>query len=112
MEMTQMNTRIPATLKSAGDEVLARYGKTASEVMRAVWSWMVAHQELPVCAQDSGVEDEATSQTLEAIQKQSKALGLLCEEVGITWKYEPMPYANLRDAMYEDRLAEYEALHD
>ena len=50
MEMTQLNTRIPCNLKASGDAVLARFGRTASDVMRCVWQYMADHQDLPECA--------------------------------------------------------------
>ncbi len=42
---TQMNTRIDATLKEAGDAVLARLGYSPSAAVRGLWQFVVDHQD-------------------------------------------------------------------
>ena len=47
MAATQMNTRIDEDLKRRGDEVIARYGLTPSQVVRAVWKHIGEIDDLP-----------------------------------------------------------------
>ena len=44
---SQLNARIDGALKKNGDEVFARYGLSASEVVRAVWSYAAEHRRPP-----------------------------------------------------------------
>lgn len=44
---SQLNARIDGALKKNGDEVFARYGLSASEVVRAVWSYAAEHRKPP-----------------------------------------------------------------
>ena len=43
----QINTRLDADLKRGGDAVFSRYGLGTSEVIRALWKYVVDHQALP-----------------------------------------------------------------
>ena len=47
MATVQMNVRIDDGLKRAGDEVIAAAGRTASEVVRAVWQRIALTGQLP-----------------------------------------------------------------
>lgn len=45
--MTQMNVRIDAATKSAGDAALANAGYTPSSAARTLWSYAAAHADSP-----------------------------------------------------------------
>ncbi|WP_273446349.1 hypothetical protein [Thermophilibacter provencensis] len=45
VRQTQMNTRIDASLKEAGDAVLARLGYSPSAAVRGLWQFVVDHQD-------------------------------------------------------------------
>lgn len=47
MSATQMNVRIDSSLKNAGDAVLAAYGFTASQAIRALWEYLTTQEALP-----------------------------------------------------------------
>ena len=47
MATIQMNTRIDARLKSAGDAALAKAGFSPSQAVRHVWEWAVSHSHEP-----------------------------------------------------------------
>ena len=43
----QLNVRVPAELKRGGDEVLSRFGISASEAVRGLLDYVVSHQAPP-----------------------------------------------------------------
>ena len=90
---TQMNTRIDATLKGAGDAVLARLGYTPSAAVRIE-------------------PDAASALSDEAARKASAISGLrslyaqTADELGIVAAQDTdlPPWDDLRDAWYDERL--------
>ncbi len=110
MEMTQLNTRMSVKLKQAGDEVLARYNKTASEVTRAVWEDMVKHQRPPACAMKTSKMTSEIEDKLASIEQSSHIAQDCLAKLGISWTYDPEGREALWEDMYEEMLAEYEAL--
>ena len=113
MEMTQLNTRIPVELKRGGDEVLARYGKTASDVMRAVWTYMVETQKIPELVNKETAGSPEIEQKKELAQKASNLLGEALQEYGLKQDDSAFLSAEeLREQNYFEMLDEYEALND
>lgn len=47
MPTTQMNVRLDSELKAAGDAVLEREGVTPSQMVRAIWEWLVVEDRVP-----------------------------------------------------------------
>lgn len=112
MEMTQMNTRIPVQLKAQGDEVLARSGKTASDVMRAIWQYMADHQRLPACLLESDLQDaQLIEQRMRRVAEGGDLVASFRRERGLPASPDARDYKLLREEMYESMLAEYEALN-
>ena len=109
MEMTQLNTRIPCNLKASGDAVLARFGRTASDVMRCVWQYMADHQDLPECAKPQMNDEKAQyAHKCAAIDAGSSMVAQFAARYGASMTQDS------RAAMWKDAtaamLAEYEAL--
>ena len=112
----QMNTRIDAELKHAGDVVLARLGHTPSSAVRGLWRYVVERQddvsairEVIEPERSSGQVDEASRRQVEMgrlrslYRQTSHELGVSQEGAGQLPTWEA-----LRDAWYEDRLGEGE----
>ena len=47
MTTCQMNVRMDANLKEAGDKVFEKLGLSPSQVVRAVWEYAVRHGDVP-----------------------------------------------------------------
>ena len=107
MEMTQLNTRIPLDLKRGGDEVLARFGRNASDVMRAVWRYMVQHQDLPECVCDDADSAAEVARKLAVVETSSNMVPLFFEQRGRSFPLEGVEYDALREGMYDDLLDDH-----
>ena len=104
MASAQLNVRIDADLKSAGDAVLERFGASAVQVIRAAWQYMADHQRLP----------EFVSSATENIEEippmpETYAAGIalrLAREAGLRAELESMSFEELRESAYEEMLIE------
>ena len=109
---TQMNTRIDATLKEAGDAVLARLGYTPSAAVRGLWRFVVAHQDDAAAVREVIEPDAASALSDEAARKASAISGLrslyarTADELGIVAAQDTdLPsWDDLRDEWYAERL--------
>ena len=111
---TQMNTRIDAALKEAGDAVLARLGYTPSIAVRGLWRFVVDHSddadavreviepEVASALSDEGKRRVAATAGLRSLYAQTNA------ELGIcTDSATGLPsWDELRDAWYDARQDE------
>ena len=68
---TQMNTRIDAALKEAGDAVLARFGYSPSAAVRGLWQFVVDHQDDAASVREVIEPGVATALSDEAARKAS-----------------------------------------
>lgn len=91
METVQMNTRIDANVKRAGDEVLHRFGYTASAAVQALWTHLakgVLPDFLPAKTVDP--EDEMLSFINEnagaAIRLMKERCGIALDFADATWE--------------------------
>lgn len=110
---TQMNTRIDAGLKEAGDSVLAGLGYTPSVAVRGLWRFVVEHQDDVASIRavlDSGQGGASEADRRLALLESTRgryagtlaALGLgfdVPAADGVAWD-------ELRDAWYDERLGE------
>ena len=109
---TQMNTRIDATLKEAGDAVLARLGYTPSAAVRGLWRFVVAHQDDAAAVREVIEPDAAPALSDEVARKVSAISGLrslyarTADELGIVAAQDTdLPsWDDLRDEWYAERL--------
>ena len=108
--MTQMNTRMEASLKEAGDRVLAVLGYSPSQAVRALWSYLCAHRDDPASirqlldapAVDASVDSEVRRKldALAAGRQLCARLGPLSAEVA------SMSSKDLLAEMYAERYDE------
>lgn len=105
-EMTQLNARISKQLKQRGDEVFAREGLSASQVVRAVWGYAAQHQEVPEFMQ----QDSADAEKKRHKEKQD----LINQYAGFLRQYNGNVYDNLHNnSLKSDNvLLDYKALRD
>lgn len=114
--MTQMNTRIDATLKTRGDEALARAGYTPSQAIRTLWEFAAAHALEPgeirrilPTACPSPEASEKRRKLREKVAAGPRIIERFCRERETTLADSPiatMRYKELRDLMYEEKLKE------
>ena len=109
---TQMNTRIDATLKEAGDAVLARLGYTPSAAVRGLWRFVVAHQDDAAAVREVIEPVAAPALSDEVARKVSAISGLrslyvrTADELGLVAAQDTdLPsWDDLRDEWYAERL--------
>ena len=109
---TQMNTRIDASLKEAGDAVLARMGYSPSAAVRGLWQFVVGHQDDVASVREVLEPDAASSLTDEAARKASAIADLrslyvqTARELGISGSgVANLPtWDDLREDWYDERL--------
>lgn len=109
---TQMNTRIDAALKEAGDAVLARLGYSPSAAVRGLWQYMVDHQEDAASVRKVIEPGAASALSDEAARKASAIAGLrslyaqTTYELGISGYHSvDLPsWDDLREDWYDERL--------
>lgn len=109
---TQMNTRIDASLKEAGDAVLARMGYSPSAAVRGLWQFVVDHQDDAASVREVIEPVAATALSDEAARKASAIAGLrslyvqTAHELGISGSgVANLPtWDDLREDRYDERL--------
>lgn len=109
MASTQLNVRIDADLKRAGDAVLERSNVSAVQVVRAAWQYMADHQRLPdfMNSEDTGAKNAkpvpGDCLTGMAIR--------FAREAGLHAELDSMSFDELRESAYEEMLAEEAERH-
>ncbi len=108
----QMNTRIDAGLKEAGDAVLARLGYTPSVAVRGLWQFMVDHQDDAASIREVIEPGTALAISDEASRKASAIAGLrslyerMIRELGmpVACCADLPSWDDLREDWYDERL--------
>ena len=108
----QMNTRIDAALKEAGDAVLARLGYSPSAAVRGLWRFVVDHQDDAAAVRKVIEPDVASALSDDAARKVSATASLralyahTADELGINEAcgVNLPSWEELRDAWYDERL--------
>lgn len=109
---TQMNTRIDATLKEAGDAVLARLGYSPSAAVRGLWQFVVDHQDDAASVRKVIEPGAASALSDESARKASAIAGLrslyaqTARELGIPGNggADIPSWDDLREDWYDERL--------
>ena len=107
----QMNTRLDALLKRAGDAVLALNGLTPSKAVRFLWRYLAYTQELPAFMRSGIVEDAELAIKRAAAAEGAGMLKRLAQQHG----YEVRPSLYLDEAraeMYDAQLDELLTFHE
>lgn len=109
MATAQLNVRIDADLKAAGDSVLDRFGVSSVQIVRSAWQYMADHQKLPSFAQKADVQspDKATAQISDGAGMAIK----LAREAGLRAEFEAMSYDELRESAFEEMMLEKAERH-
>lgn len=111
----QMNTRLERSIKTGGDAILNQCGYSPSQAVRALWTYLCDHQDVPPFMK------EAEASGTDAIRQ--RKLSLIHAGAGLAIKTARQcgytgPDNNLlagktphelRDDMYDDMLGEMEA---
>ena len=93
MNAVQMNTRINADVKAAGDSVFASIGYTPSEIVRIVWGYAAAIKDKPLLVkktlsslQSVSLQEEASAldKKLQAIEQGANLHAQLMGQLGIS----------------------------
>ena len=109
---TQMNTRIDAELKAAGDAALARLGYPPSAAVRGLWRFVVDHQDDAAAVREviepgaaSAFSDEAARKAI-AISELRSLYAQTASELGISERGDAdLPsWDDLREDWYAERL--------
>ena len=109
MATAQLNVRIDAGLKAAGDAVLERAGVSSVQVVRSAWQYMADHQRLPEFVLP-GPASKAQGESCAAEQGAAMAVRL-AREAGLRAELESMSFAELRESAYEEMLLEEAERH-
>lgn len=112
----QINVRIDAGLKQAGDRALMRAGYTTTSAIRALWERFASLEDDPEGVQEIIEPVAATSDPADASRAQSLAnarggariFSSALEELGIPMAVpaEEVPYDELREGVLLERLEE------
>lgn len=102
----QMNTRIDGQLKAAGDQVLSLFGYSPTQAIRALWEYLVAHQDQPENIARI-LNPDAASEERDHIRERLDALARgrsLCAARGpVGADLAATPYEQIRDSAYASR---------
>ena len=101
----QMNTRLDALLKRAGDAVLARNGITPSKAVRFLWSYLADAQELPAFMRQGALEDAERAARQKAAAEGAGMLKRLAQRHGYEVRSALSPdeaLAEMYDAQLDD----------
>lgn len=109
---TQMNTRIDASLKEAGDAVLTRLGYSPSAAVRGLWQFVVDHQDdaasvHKVIAPDAvAVLSDEAARKASAINSLRSLYAQTAQELGIPGNsgVDLPSWDDLREDWYHERL--------
>ena len=108
---TQMNVRIGAELKSAGDALFAQWGLSPSEAVRRLYEWVVGTGKRPEALLAPGLSQDVASAELDQLAYGGCGLATRMYEQMLAVSLPPDSYPlmsedELRDAMYDERLEE------
>lgn len=114
---SQVNARIDAGLKSAGDAALAAAGLTPTQAVRMLWSLAVRYRDEPGklraaldpdSAEPSADELAERRRKVEVAHQGADLIEAFYREIGISSDNlpDPLPYEELRELAFEERMRE------
>lgn len=101
----QLNIRIDPSIKEAGDAVLAGFGRTATDAVRALWSYLAAAKRLPSFMESEG-EQEKVRYRKEVAGSGVAMAAAMARDAGLSVNLQDLSYEELREAAFEEALAE------
>lgn len=113
MDTTQMNVRMDASLKRAGDAVISELGYTPSRVVRALWEYLSLQARVPRALEhvlnQGGVDSAFASPGATTHDRGASLVADFYKGIGVSEPPRPAPdYETLRDDWAADRLEEWE----
>lgn len=116
MEATmQMNTRLARSIKVGGDAVLSQCGYSPSQAVRALWTYLCDHQDVPPFMKEAEACDiDADRQRKLSLIHDGAGLAIrAARQHGYTGPTGDLlgekTWHQLRDEMYDDIIGEMEA---
>ncbi|MDO4807258.1 MAG: type II toxin-antitoxin system RelB/DinJ family antitoxin [Coriobacteriales bacterium] len=114
MGVVQISARIDAQDKREGDATLARLGVSATDAIRALWSYLAQTQMLPSFMRGleheghvPSAEGQKTSSTVHSDSSRGAGLALtLARQEGLVVPSDDVSYGELRDLAFEELMAE------
>ena len=112
MDMTQMNVRMDASFKRAGDAVISELGYTPSRVVRALWEYLSLQARLPRALEhvldQGGVDSALASPDASACDRGAGLIAEFYKGIGVSEPLRSAPdYDVLRDEWAQDKLEEW-----
>lgn len=118
--VTQMNVRMGAELKRAGDASLAQAGYTPTQAVHALWSFAARHAGQPSTVSEAlsfgeppdADRREATARKLAAVERGARSMERFLISLGATPEtmrslpIDDRPYEQLRDEAFGELLSE------
>lgn len=106
MAVAQLNARIDAEVKRGGDATLARLGVSATEAIRALWTYLAEAQTLPEFMRK---QEESPSDGEQPVSLPADGAGLawtMARDRGLVVTPESVDYDELRDLAFDELVAE------
>jgi antitoxin component of RelBE/YafQ-DinJ toxin-antitoxin module len=109
MTYAQVNMRMDAQLKAAGDAVLSEHGISVAHAIRSLWQYMADTRRVPdfVTSMHSS-EIDGNRKAYELADANMALAARMAREAGILQELDELDYRDLRDYAYEQRLEEWE----
>ncbi len=110
MQTGQINARLNIDLKREGDAVLARFGTSATEAIRSLWSYLAQTKQLPdfMAHKDVTVQENVGTCTA-PVDGAGLALRMASERGLATGRIQELSYQDLRVLAFEELIEEDEA---
>lgn len=112
MPTAQLNIRMDSALKREGNRVLAQRGRTPSELVRAIWSFLVLNDSLPKPLEHLVRQEELDAAAAvepggSARDAGAKLVARYFERVGLDLPQEGIDLDELREQAAMERLGEW-----
>lgn len=107
MELAQLNARIDLQVKREGDAVLARVGVSATEAIRALWSYLAETGKLPEFMGEQQAEPAAAPTLNETAADEGAGMALaMAQKRGLATSFESLSYDELRELAFDEMANE------
>lgn len=115
MRAAQMNIRMDADLKQAGNAIIAELGHTPSQVVRAVWTYLVVQHQLPSSiaklVEPANTQTASSKSEVEPLPEGSALVSSFYQRIGVDEPTNFSPtYDELRTLAADERLKAWSLL--
>ena len=110
MATSQINARLDTSIKRAGDATLARFGTSATQAIRSLWTYMAETNSLPDFMNEQGQDTtHVDPRPLSPTDGAGLALRLAREQGLSSSDVQNVSYEELRDLAFEELVREGKA---